>query len=248
MLRTILAFLFVAIFLITTLPFYGITWIIAKWNKPFADNINLRYVQWAFRVVMWISGVRVRHIGLENIPADTPVLFVSNHRGMFDIIAAYACMPHLTGFIAKDNIAHIPILSFVMRRIYCLFLDRKDLRKGYQTILRSIDYVKNGISIFIFPEGTRSKQKDPLILGEFHDGSFKPAQRVGCPIIPVATVGAEAFFEQHPPFLSGGQMTLAFGEPVYYKDLSDEEKKHIGKTFQSRISAMLETILSNPME
>lgn len=71
-----------------------------------------------------------------------------------------------------------------MRYLHCLFLDRKDIKQGLKTILTAIEKIKSGISICIFPEGTRNKNKDELELLPFHEGSFKIASKSGCAIHP----------------------------------------------------------------
>ena len=241
MIRTFFAVLFVALFLITCIPYCGIEWILGRFfDKRKSDLRILRYVQWAFRVVMWISGVSLTVLGKENIPKDRAVLYAANHRGIFDIVSAYSQMPDLTGFIAKVEMLKVPLLPFVMRRLYCLFLDRKDNRKGMEVILKSFEYMKQGISMFIFPEGTRNKNNDPAELQTFHNGSFKAAQRVGCPVVPVAIVGAEHIFENHKPSLRPGKIVVHFLPPVEYSDLTAEEKKHIGDHFSDMLSKVLE--------
>ena len=241
--RSILAVLFVFIYLLTWLPYAGIEYLLGKYgDRRKSDLRQLRYVQWAFRVVLFISGVKVTYLGDENIPKGEAVLYASNHRGIFDIVAAYSHLPDLSGFISKDSVAKVPILAMVMRRLYCLFLNREDPKEGLKTILKSFDYMKKGVSIFIFPEGTRSKNDDETQLGMFHNGSFKAAQRTGCAVIPVAVSGADKIFEKHRPWIRSGRMTVAFGKPVYYKDLTKEEQKNIGDTFADIISKMLAEI------
>ena len=124
-------------------------------------------------------------------------------------------------------------------RIFCLFLNRKDSMQGAKTIIRSFDYMKKGVSIFIFPEGTRSKSEDPAQLGMFHNGSFKAAQRLHCPVVPVAILGAEQIFEAHLPIVKAGRMVIHFGKPVLYEDLTAEQKKNIGDTFADVIRSMI---------
>ena len=79
----------------------------------------------------------------------------------------------------------VPLLSTWMRFVYCLFLDRENPKEGLKTILQAIDYVKNGISICIFPEGTRNKGEE-LSLLPFKEGAFKIATKTGCPIVPIS--------------------------------------------------------------
>ena len=108
-------------------------------------------------------------IGEENVP-DEPVLFIGNHRSYFDILLTYSRCRRLTGYVAKKEMEKIPLLSTWMKNLYCLFLDRDNMREGLKTILQAIDYVKNGISICIFPEGTRRPQPLP---SEFKSGLWR---------------------------------------------------------------------------
>ena len=90
MIRLILALLFAILYLIIGIPVLGVEWIIAKFNKQAADLGQLRMVQWAFRVILFICGTKVTVIGEENVPKDQAVLYIGNHRSYFDIIITYA--------------------------------------------------------------------------------------------------------------------------------------------------------------
>ena len=131
---------------------------------------SLAIVNWAFRVVIAICNTKVTVIGEENVPKDEPVLYIGNHRSFFDIVLTYVRVPRLTGYIAKKEIRKVPLLSHWMVNLHCLFLDRDNIKEGLKTILAAIEKVKSGISICIFPEGTRNSGDEPLL--PFHDGSF----------------------------------------------------------------------------
>ena len=91
-----------------------------------------------------------------------------------------------------------PLLRDWMKRLYCLFLDRENPKEGLKTILQAIDYIKNGISICIFPEGTRNTGEE-LSLLPFHSGSFKIAEKTNCPIVPISMNNTISIFESHLP-------------------------------------------------
>ena len=173
-------------------------------------------------------------IGEELIP-DEPVLFIGNHRSFFDILLTYTRCPGLTGYVAKAEMEKIPLLSNWMRYLHCLFLDRKDIKKGLQTIKEGIEKIKSGISICIFPEGTRNRSESDLELMEFHEGSFKLATRTGCPIIPIALNNTVSIFEKQFPKIRKTHVVIEYCKPIYPAELSKEDKKFIGKYTQNII-------------
>ena len=234
MLRLIITVFFVVLFLIVSITIFLVEWIIGKFNQNVRDRSSLAIVQWAFKVVMVLSGVKATYIGEENIPTDRAVVYIGNHRGFFDIVTAYSRVPGLTGFIAKKEMEKVPLLRVWMRYLHCLFLDRSDIKAGLQTILKAIESVKNGISIFIFPEGTRSKEADTIL--PFHEGSFKIATKAGCPIIPVTFNNTSAVLEDHFPKIKKAHVIVEFGKPIYLEELDADTKKHLAPYVQQLIT------------
>lgn len=239
MLRFIIVAAFVVIFLILSIPVFFVEWIIGKYNPGLRDRSSLRIVQGAFKIVIRLSGVRLNVIGEDRIPKDTAVLFIGNHRSYFDIVLTYARCAGLTGYVAKKEMLKIPLLSTWMKLLHCLFLDRTDIRAGLKTILEAIDLVRSGVSIMIFPEGTRGKADSELEMLPFHEGSFKIATKSGCPIVPVAISNSSALFEDHIPRITPVEVTIEYGEPIYPKDLSREEQKFLGRQVQELILSTL---------
>lgn len=212
-----------------------VEWLIGKINKRAKDISSLRIVQWGFRVILWITGVKVTTIGLEKVPKDQPVLYVANHRSYFDILLISVRNHNLTGFVAKKELGKIPFLNIWMKYIYCLFLDRENIREGLKTILQAVEYVKSGISMVIFPEGTRNKAEDDLDILPFHDGSFKIAQRSGCAVVPIAINNSCDIFEKHMPKLKPVKVVMEYCDPIILSDLPKEDQKRIGAYTQNII-------------
>ncbi len=242
MIRLILTVLFVVLYLILGIPVLFAEWLIRKKFRYAADLSQLRMVQWAFKVILVICGTRLTVIGEENVPKDTPVLYVGNHRSFFDIVITYSRCPGLTGYIAKDSMLKIPLLSLWMKRLYCLFLNRKDVKEGLKTILVGIDQIKHGISMCIFPEGTRGMGADELDMLPFKEGSLKMAEKTGCPIIPMALTGSADILENHFPRIKSTHVTLQYGEPIYLNELPKDVQKHSGNYTQQKILAMLQQL------
>ncbi|MGN1184801.1 MAG: lysophospholipid acyltransferase family protein [Oliverpabstia sp.] len=235
MIRFILICITVVGYLILSIPLLIIEWIIGKFNPHAKDISSLRIIQTVFRFILWLTGVKVTVIGEENVPKDQPVLYIGNHRSFFDILLTYTRCPGLTGYVAKAEMEKIPLLSNWMRYLHCLFLDRKDIKKGLQTIKEGIEKIKSGISICIFPEGTRNRSESDLELMEFHEGSFKLATRTGCPIIPIALNNTVSIFEKQFPKIRKTHVVIEYCKPIYPAELSKEDKKFIGKYTQNII-------------
>lgn len=172
MIRLIILVFFLIIYFLISLPIQLAEFIIEKFNMDFRNKTSLAFVNFGLKCVQFISGIKLEVKGYENIPNNEAVLFIGNHTSFYDIIVTYPLMNRPTGYIAKKEIQKIPFLSWWMYFVNCIFLDRKDPRKGLQSVLDAADMIKNEISIFLFPEGTRSKDGK---LGEFKDGGFKIA-------------------------------------------------------------------------
>ena len=234
MIRFILVATFVILFLILSIPLLLIEWVIGKFNPDIKSRSSLSIVKFAFRGVIRLAGTKVIALGEENIPTDSAVLYVGNHRSYFDIVLTYVRVPRPTGYVAKVEMIKWPLLSHWMKNLHCLFLDRNNIKEGLKTILAGVEKVKNGISICIFPEGTRNKVADTFL--PFHDGSFKIAEKGKVPVIPMTIVNSAAIFEDHLPKMKKATVVIEYGKPIYIDQLDKETKKRLGSYVSGIIS------------
>lgn len=236
MIRFIILACFVVLFLILSTPLMLIEWIMGKFNMDLKSRSSLAIVNWAFRCCLKITGVKVTVIGEENVPTDVPVFYVGNHRSYFDILLTYVRVPRLTGYVAKKEMLKIPLLNIWMKNLHCLFLDRDNVKEGLKTILTAIEKVKSGISICIFPEGTRNKVNDTFL--PFHEGSFKVAEKSGCPIVPIAINNSADIYEDHLPKIRKTHVVLEYLPPIYITELPKEDRKRVGAYVLEQIKAV----------
>lgn len=225
-------------FLILSLPWLGIELILNKIDKYASDLRQLRIIQCVFRIMSWISGIKLTVIGEENVPTTEPILYISNHRSFFDTVITYARCPNLTGYISKKSMKKVPIFNMWMERLHCMFLDRDDVRQGLQVILTAIDLIKSGISVTVFPEGTRNKENDTML--PFKEGTFKIAQKTRCPIVPMAITNSSAILEDHFPFIKSTHVILEYGKPIYIDELDKEDQKKLGAYCHAIVEKMYE--------
>lgn len=226
MIRFILVALYLFLFLILSIPILLVEWIVGKISSTAKDKSCKAIVDWGFRCVTFLAGTKVIVRGQENIPTDSAVLYVGNHRSYFDVVLTLNHFPGITGYVAKIEMLRYPLLNSWMKNIHCLFLDRSDIKKGMKTILKGIEEVKNGISLCIFPEGTRNKVPDTFL--PFHDGSFKIAEKGGVPVVPMTIVNSAAIFEDHLPKMKKAEVIIEFHKPVMISELDKDARKSVG--------------------
>lgn len=239
MIRFLLSAAFLILFLVLGIPLLLVEWMIGKFNMDLKNRSSLAIVNWAFGVIIFFSGAQVTVRGEENVPKDTPVLYVANHNSYFDILLTYVRVPRPTGYIAKKEMLRYPLLRDWMKNLHCKFLDRKDLKEAMKTMVDSIGEVKNGVSMCIFPEGTRNKTGGEM--AAFKEGSLKIAEKTGCPIIPIALTGTADIFENHLPKMKKTPVIIEYGKPIIVKDLSPEDRKFLGAYTRNTIMEMLKT-------
>lgn len=236
--RIIIAGLFVVIFLIVSIPLLIAEWIAGQFNPMAQYTSSMKVIRWAFRLVLWVCGTKIDVYGEDNIPTDRSALFVGNHRSIFDILVFYSCVKTATGIISKKEVEKVPLLRGWMRSIGCLFLDRKDIKAGLKMVLEAIERVKAGLSILIFPEGTRNKGEGLL---PFKGGSFKIAEKSGCDIIPFAVINTEAIFEMQKPWVRKAHVAILFGEAIKTEGLSRDEIKAIPEKAHDAVYKLYES-------
>ncbi|MDR2542703.1 MAG: 1-acyl-sn-glycerol-3-phosphate acyltransferase [Treponema sp.] len=222
MIITIIAFIYIIILMIFLFPLAIIPMLLffLGLKKPMAFVIY-KYAQFWASSIIGIFRVKVSVIGQEIIPKKGGFCFVSNHCGYFDILLflAYAGRPF--GFIAKKELLFVPFLNFWIYVLGGLFIDRRSLRKGFNTIKKGARRIETGNGMIIFPEGTRSKGKGLL---PFRSGSLKLATMAKAPIIPVAIEGSYDVFEKTRRLVRA-PVRITFMEPIDTANLSREEQK-----------------------
>lgn len=159
----------------------------------------------------WLAGAKLERLDLGGAPADETVLIASNHQADFDIplLAGHAGRP--LGFVAKKELAGLPLISRWMRLMGCIFLDREDRRKQVAQIRETIETLQAGHSMVIFPEGTRSGSDE---MGAFAKGSLNIALKAGVRIQPVTLQGTWRLKVKGKPLFRGGKVRMLIHPPV----------------------------------
>ena len=204
-------------------------------TKESIDYIHKVTSKWAKNHVN-MSGAKVTIHGVENVPKDIPVVFISNHQSNFDIALFMSYIDKPKGYIAKIEMKKIPILRTWMEYMNCVFMDRSNIRKSAEAIVEGVNIIKSGHSLVIFPEGTRSKSDK---LGEFKAGSFKLATKSKAPILPVTIKGSYKLMEANNNKIKPAEVELFIHPMIETKNLTKEEADTLPEKVKNIIQSKL---------
>ncbi|MDR3161011.1 MAG: 1-acyl-sn-glycerol-3-phosphate acyltransferase [Spirochaetaceae bacterium] len=179
---------------------------------------------WAWTFIRLV-GCRLTVEGREHIIKEGGLCFVSNHGSIFDILLILALAGRPVGFIAKQELAWIPLLNMWILLLGGLFIDRRhtrrSIKRAIETIEAGIRRINAGGAMIIFPEGTRSRGRGLL---PFKPGALKLATQAGAPINPLSITGSDEVFEKTGR-IRAAPVRVVFGEPFYTADLSAEDRR-----------------------
>lgn len=188
------------------------------------------------RCTLLSTGSKVELSGVDRLPEHRRICFIANHQGMFDIPLILGFIPIPSGFIAKQELFRIPVLSWWMHEIPCVFIDRGSARKAIKSFQASAEVIKSGQPLVIFPEGTRSHSDK---MGPFHLGSFKLPLMAEATIVPLAIKGSWRIYELdhgiHPE-----KVKLQILEPISPQDPLYQDKHALSATLHERIESALQ--------
>lgn len=214
-----------------------------KFNKIKKEKSIKESEKYLFNIVMnWANFVlkaaklNLTVVGKENIP-NGACLFVGNHQSNFDIPVILSNMNRITGAVAKKDMQKIPIMSYWMQQIHCVFMDRENPREALKVMAEGIANLKNGYSMLIFPEGTRSQSN---YMGEFKKGSMRLAIKAGVPIVPITVYDTYTAMEGNNGKIKKANAKLIIDKPIYLDGMSKEEKANLSDIIKNIIQCNLD--------
>lgn len=216
MLRSLLIIFIGAIFTIVCSIVAIIIGIFGPYSK--AANGLVRY--WAKGLIN-LSGIKLEITGQDKIVGQPPSVYISNHQSLFDILAVVISIPGTARFIAKKELFRIPIFAQGLKLIGTIKIDRGNSAKARETINEAIQIIKRGVSVIIFPEGTRSKDGK---IKPFKKGGFVLATQGKIPIVPLVISGSLHIMAKQNMRLRKGKIKVEFLDPIVTDNMSYEDR------------------------
>lgn len=156
---------------------------------PLLPNSKLSYypARWWGRVICKLYFVRVKVTGFENLKPKQSYIFVLNHQSVFDIFVVYGWLPNIFKWLMKVELRKIPLVGIACESAGHIFIDRSNPITAKHSIEKAEMQLKNGVSLVVFPEGTRTYTGE---MGKFKRGTFHIASDLSLPIVPVTLRGS----------------------------------------------------------
>lgn len=195
------------------------------------------------RLIIRSTGIRIKVIGMENIKKNEPVIFVSNHQSLLDIILAMAFIPNNFSFISKESLFKFPILGNFMRTAGHISLKREAGKKAYDTMVDTVNKLNTGKSLVLFPEGTRSIDGK---LGTFKRGVSLLVVQAQNKVVPMAIIGSSSFLPKNGIYcnMKKRDITFKFGKPLTFAKNEKPDRQEINNIVSDLHNAVSELIIN----
>ena len=213
----------------------GFYYFVAK-RKPLDSKLKHFIAKQAMALPLHATNTRVKVVGRENLPKNQGFSIYSNHTSMMDIpVLMCGLKDHPIAFLAKQVVADLPVIGKWTVPLGCIMIDRDNDRKAAESIIKVIKNVKNGSSMVIFPEGTRTYTIGELI--EFKPGSFKVAMKSKAPLVPITIVKAKNFRNIKWPLPK--KVTIVIHKPLLFEEFKGMNSLELSDKVKTIIEASL---------
>jgi len=176
-------------------------------------------------VFLTLIGIRLRVEGLDQVSADQPYVLISNHRSILDFIINAVAFPGVFRFLAKNELRRIPVFGWVVQKM-CLTVDRASTASRVQSVVELKKALLDGWSIFIYPEGSRNKTREPL--APFYDGAFRIAIECQTPVLAQTLLDVQN--RTQGLYLRPGIVHVVWCKPVFPAHHDAASLKHAVQT------------------
>ncbi len=196
------------------------------------------FMHFLSKALFYATGSRIKVNGLENIPKNTPVLFVSNHQGHMDSLIIEGFINKPKGFISIKEYQKAFILRTWMKHMGCVFMDRQDLRQQFTCIAEATQQLKDGHSMVVFPEGKLNDGGETL---EFQKGWLRLATKSKVPVVPITINNSHKVLNYNGRGLHSARIEVTVSKPI---DISDVKRSNEAECIENIRNTILKNLIA----
>jgi len=221
--RSMIRTLLIILWILLVTGFFAILAIFVSFISKSGDLPHIVARIWA-KCILVASGIKVTVKGHSNIDSAGSYIYMSNHLSNFDIPVLLAYLPVQFRWLAKAELFKIPLFGYAMQRAGYISIDRSNFRSAVQSLKRAAKNIRDGVSVLIFPEGTRSQDFN---IQPFKKGGFVLAVDSGVPIIPVIIHGTWPIMPKKRILVKPGNVVLEIAKPIKSSDYTRKTKEDL---------------------
>jgi 1-acyl-sn-glycerol-3-phosphate acyltransferase len=229
--------LYVAIWVVFATFVLGI-WVIVISFFTRSSNPLHKVARFWGKSILIVSRIKVSVSGLSNIDLSAPYIYMPNHQSNFDIPVLLGHLRVQFRWLAKVELFRIPVFGHAMRKAGYISIDRHNRESAIKSLKAAADKIKNGISVLIFPEGTRSRDAE---IQPFKKGGFVLAIDSGVPIVPIVITGTGAIMTKGKFRVNPGQVSMIIYKPINTSGYTRNTKEALMENVRRTICDGLKT-------
>jgi len=182
--------------------------------------------------IVWAAGAKIELHGLDKIDFSKSYVFAGNHQSHIDVVSVFSILPLTVRYIAKKELFRIPLFGWAMAAAGTIKVDRSNREKAIKSIEQAGESIRNGVSVILFPEGTRSDDGE---IHAFKKGAFVLATKSGVPVVPISISGTRRILEKHSLKLNPGTVKIVISDPIESSNYKLEEREEFANDVRNVI-------------
>lgn len=239
--KSIIVWIIAICYVVVTFPLTMVVWLLVLPfdRKRVIVHMLLMYESTVLSFLIPIWKIRIE--GREKAIKGTTYVVISNHQSILDILLIN-CLRYNYKWISKIENFNVPFIGWYLKMACYITVDRGNEESKIEMLEKSYNCLKDGLSIMIFPEGTRSLNNE---IGFFKRGAFQLAMQANVPILPVLIDGTGGILPKHGMiFGSGHKISIKVYDPIYPADFLTDIPEALAQKISTSMSAWLDELRS----
>lgn len=203
-------------------------------SSSIAKSAALTVARYWGKVILWLTPAKIKISGLQHIAENQSYVVVANHQSTYDIFAVYGYLPLDFRWVMKQELRKLPFVGFACEKMGHIFVDRFNSQKSIAALNQAERELVGGVSVFFFPEGTRSNGK---YLKPFKKGAFKMAKDLNLPILPLSIANANKIKPSHAFKIYPGTIKMTFHRPISIETVKQSSINELQQQTKQQIAS-----------